>query len=134
MRLTRVLLVLLSIVALEVGIWAAFFPRSFYDDFPGGGRSWVAPDGPYNEHLVRDVGELYLALAAVTIIAAVTLSVWVVRAAALAWLLDSVPHLGYHLRNLEPFETGDQVAQVVSLALPVVAGVIILWQSRAAPT
>ena len=35
----------------------------FYDDFPGLGRSWVAADGPYNEHLVRDVGALNLALA-----------------------------------------------------------------------
>ena len=37
-------------------------PAAFYDDFPGLGRMWVAPDGPYNQHLVRDVGELNLAL------------------------------------------------------------------------
>jgi hypothetical protein len=40
-------------------------------DFPGAGRSWVAPDGPFNEHLARDVGVLNLALAVVTIAAAV---------------------------------------------------------------
>lgn len=32
------------------------FPRSFYDDFPGGGIAWVSVDGPYNEHLIRDIG------------------------------------------------------------------------------
>jgi hypothetical protein len=130
-RLARIILFVLSFVALEVGVWAAFFPRSFYDDFPGANRIWVSPDGPYNEHLVRDVGELNLALAAVTFIAAVTLSVWVVRAAALAWILYSLPHLVYHLRHLEPFDTADQVGQIVSLSLPVLAGALVLWLSRA---
>ena len=44
-----------------VGLQALFAPRSFYDDFPIG-RGWVAMDGPYNQHLVRDVGSLNLAL------------------------------------------------------------------------
>ena len=42
-------------------------PKSFYEDFPGAGRVWVAVDGPYNEHLVRDVGSLNLALAFVAV-------------------------------------------------------------------
>ena len=46
---------------LGVGLQALFTPRSFYDDFPLG-RGWVAMDGPYNQHLVRDVGSLNLAL------------------------------------------------------------------------
>ena len=48
-----------------VGAWALAAPRSFYDGFPMPGLlgAWVASDGPYNEHLVRDVGSLYLALA-----------------------------------------------------------------------
>ena len=130
MRLARVILVVLGLVGLEVGIWATFFPRSFYDDFPGSGRVWVAIDGPYNEHLVRDVGELNLALAAVTLIAAATLSIWVVRAAAVAWIIYSLPHLVYHLRHLDPYESGDKVAMAVSLALPVVAGLVVLWLAR----
>ena len=71
-KLTRVWLTLLGLVGLFVGTWATFFPRSFYDDFPAGsGHAWVAADGPYNEHLVRDVGALNLALAAVAIAALV---------------------------------------------------------------
>ena len=33
------------------------------DTFPGGGRHWLPMLGAYNEHLARDVGALYLALA-----------------------------------------------------------------------
>ena len=131
MKLTRVILVVLGLVGLEVGIWATFFPASFYEDFPGSGRVWVSVDGPYNEHLVRDVGSLNLALAAVTLIAAVTLSVWVIRAAAVGWFLYSLPHLVYHLRNLDPYESGDKVAMSVSLALPVIAALVLLWLTRA---
>ena len=63
------------------GFWAAFAPRSFYADFPGAGRHWISPDGPYNQHLIRDVGELNLALFVVVLAAAVTLSLPLVRAA-----------------------------------------------------
>ena len=72
-RVVRVLLVLLAASSGLIGLWAAFAPRSFYDDFPGGGRHWVAADGPYNEHLVRDVGGLYVAMTVVAIVAAIVL-------------------------------------------------------------
>jgi hypothetical protein len=47
-----------------VGGWVSLAPTLFFADFPGAGRSWVSPLGPYNEHLVRDVASLNLALAA----------------------------------------------------------------------
>ena len=113
-------------------MWAAFFPRSFYDDFPGLGRMWVAPDGPYNEHLVRDVGELNLALVVVTVVAMVTLGPLLVRAVLAGWLVYSVPHLVYHLRNMEPFATDDQVSIGASLALvPILAVVLLVIEVRA---
>ena len=65
----RLLLWLLALGNLGVGIQAAFTPRSFYDDFPLG-RGWVALDGPYNQHLVRDVGSLNLALVVLVFAAA----------------------------------------------------------------
>ena len=61
----RIIVALLAISALVLGFWAAFDPRGFYANFPGGGRHWVSADGPYNEHLVRDFGSLNLGLAAV---------------------------------------------------------------------
>src|SRR5215210_5301308 len=51
-------LAFLSLGELAVGIWALFLPRSFYEDFPSSGREWVSTLGPYDEHLVRDVGSL----------------------------------------------------------------------------
>ena len=126
-RIVRVALALLGVVALQVGTWAAFAPRSFYDDFPGAGRIWVAVDGPYNEHLVRDVGALNLALLVVTVVAFVTLSRAAVLAAGGAWLAYGLPHLGYPLRHLEPLEGADQVAVPVTLALNVLVAAAIVW-------
>ena len=131
-RLVRILLVWLSLSSL-IGFWAALAPRSFYDDFPGGGRSWVSPDGPYNEHLVRDFGALNLALSVLTIAAAIMLVRSLAVVAALAWLAYSVPHLVYHLRHLDVYETSDQIANVAALALaPVLAIAVLVLEARSA--
>src|SRR5215471_7792509 len=129
-RVIRAALAALAVSGLVVGLWAAFAPRSFYDDFPGGGRSWVAPDGPYNEHLVRDVGALNLALTAAVIVALVTLSRAAVIGAGLAWLVYSVPHFVYHLRHLGIYDTSDKIGNVVALGLACVLPVIILVEAR----
>ncbi|MET0160753.1 MAG: hypothetical protein ABW279_14825 [Acidimicrobiales bacterium] len=123
----RIALALLAVVGLQVGLWAAFAPQSFYDDFPGAGRVWVSVDGPYNQHLIRDVGALNLALAVVAIVAFVTLSRAAVLAAGGAWMAYGVPHLVYHLRHLDPLESADQVTVPVSLFLSVVLGALVLW-------
>lgn len=125
----RVVLLVLALIATEVGCWAAFAPRSFYNDFPGGGR-WVAADGLYNEHLVRDVGELNLALAVVTIVAVVTLAPVIVRTAAAAWLVYSVPHLVYHLRHLHPYGSGDKVLVSGGLVIPIALVLVALVLER----
>jgi len=110
-----------------VGFWAAFFPRSFYSDFPGLGRHWISPDGPFNQHLVRDVGELNLALFVVVVFAAVTLSVPLVRAALLATIVNGVLHVGYHIGHVDMFSTGDQVAIIGSLVgAPIVAAALLM--------
>ena len=57
----------LSVTPPFVGAWAPAAPSSFYADFPFPGRHWVRLLGPYNEHLVRDVGGLYLALLVITV-------------------------------------------------------------------
>jgi hypothetical protein len=123
-RLRRVALVVLAANGLLVGLWALAVPRSFYDDFPGAGRIWIAVDGPYNEHLVRDVGGLNLALALVACTALVSGSDLVARAAGAAWLVFGVPHLVYHALNLDPFGASDAVALVVALSLTVLAGIV----------
>ncbi|HEY4398382.1 MAG TPA: hypothetical protein VGO28_11990 [Acidimicrobiia bacterium] len=122
----RVALAVLAFVSVELGVWAAFAPRSFFDDYPGLGRHWVRVDGPYNEHLVRDFGGLNLALAVVTIAALITLGRPLVIAVAVAWLAWGVPHLVYHLRHLDMFSTGDNVGIVAGLAAAPVLAVVVL--------
>ncbi|MGQ0803589.1 MAG: DUF4345 family protein [Actinomycetota bacterium] len=126
-RVLRVLLVLLALGNVQVGVWATFAPRSFYDDFPGGDRSWVALDGPYNEHLVRDFGATNLAIGVLTIAALVWLTRVLVVTAGLAWTAYGVPHLVYHLRHLDVYDTGDQVANVVVLSLAPLAGAVVVY-------
>lgn len=132
-RLPRVALFVIAVSSGLVGVWALALPRSFYDDFPGAGRVWVAVDGPFNEHLVRDVGALNLALAFVAAYALVTGSVLVARAAGGAALIYGVPHLAYHALNLEGFDAPDAVAMLVSLGFAVAAGVAALAAPTAGP-
>jgi hypothetical protein len=130
-RATRLVLVFMAIPGLLVGLWAAFAPRSFYDDFPGAGREWVSPDGPYNEHLVRDVGVLFLALVVVTIAALVWLTPPLVRATAWGWLIYGVPHLVYHVRHRDVYDAVDQVSNLFSLLLaPVLAMALLVLSNR----
>ena len=129
-RAARIALALLFVQGLIVGAWAAAWPRSFYDDFPGGGRAWVAADGPYNEHLVRDFGDLNLALAVVTLVALVSSTRVVAIAAALGWIVYQTPHLIYHLRHLDVYDTGDKVANVTALVLALVLPIVVLLGAR----
>lgn len=124
--LRRVALIVIAGGSLVVGMWAQVFPSSFYDHFPGWGRVWIAVDGPYNEHLVRDVGGLNLALATVAIAAIVTSSTLVARAAGAAALVFGLPHLAYHVTHLDPFSTADGVGIVVSLLIVALAGALAL--------
>ena len=131
--LRRIALVVVLAGSLLVGLWAQVFPRSFYDDFPGVGRVWIAVDGPYNEHLVRDVGGLNLGLAFVAGFALVTGSVLVARAAGGAALLFGAPHLLYHATHLDPFDTGDAVSLLVSLTIAALAGLLALTAPTGEP-
>ena len=130
-RFVRVLLALTAAGYVVVGAWALAAPRSFYDSFPGGGRAWVRVDGPFNEHLVRDVGALNLAVATVLLAAAWWGGTTLVRVAAVAGLVWAVPHFLYHLGHLDPLPSGaDRVGNLVSLGLAVVAPVAVLWLAR----
>ena len=122
---------MLGIFYLPAGIQAAFFPQSFYDDFPMG-RSWIAVDGAYNEHLVRDVGALFLALAIASFFA------WwhpsLVRALAVAWLVFGVLHLVYHAEHLEHFDGADKVGLLGSLVVVPALAIYALVAAQPAAT
>jgi hypothetical protein len=129
----RVLLGVLTVSATTLGVWAAFAPRAFYDKFPGLGQMWVAVDGPYNEHLVRDFGSLNLALAVVSVCALVSLARSTVVASALAWLAYGVPHFVYHARHLGPFDGTQAVAVLASVGSTSVLALAVLWLEHARP-
>ena len=124
--LDRIALMVLAVAFGVVGVWAQLAPRSFYDDFPGLGRHWVSGDGPFNEHLVRDVGGLNLALVVMAVAALVTASTVMARVAGIAALVYSLPHAVYHSAHLDVFDdTADKVGMAVSLWGAVVFAAIV---------
>lgn len=127
----RVILWITAAIGAFVGLWAAFLPTEFYDSFPGLGRVWVGVDGPFNEHLIRDVGALYLALAAASVYAALASGIQASRAVGIAWIVFSVPHLLYHVQHFAGFEPFDVVAQVITLSSTIILGIPLVLPARA---
>ena len=109
-----------------IGLTAAVLPRTFYDDFPFLAR-WVDLLPPYNEHLVTDVGGLYLGFAVLFAWAAWTLERTLVRAVCVAWLLTAAIHLAFHAGHLDGFSTADAIAEIASLALLLVPPPLAIW-------
>jgi hypothetical protein len=125
----RAALVVLGIVQLLDGLYALLAPRSFFDDFPLG-RGWVEALPAYNEHLVRDVGGLFIATAVVLLAAARTMDRRLVIVACASFLCFSVPHMIYHLFNLGPYDTFDVVGNVLALSATVLIPAWILAVCR----
>jgi hypothetical protein len=123
-------LLLLAWVSLVVGVWALFVPHSFYDDFPLPGREWVSTLGPYNEHLVRDVGALNLSLGVLLVLAAVLLERRLVQVSLVAYLVYAVPHFVFHLTTGHAFSFGDNLANMLTLGIAVLLPLILLVGSR----
>ena len=123
--LFRGVLGILGAVQITDGIYALFAPRSFYEDFPVG-RGWVEALPAYNEHLVRDVGALFLATAVVLFAAAIYLERRLVTVTLLSFLTFSIPHFVYHALNLGVYGTADAVANLVTLGFTVVAPLALL--------
>lgn len=132
-RIERWALALIAVFMLPTAVQAAFAPRSWFDKFPFG-RGWIAAEGgTYDEHLVRDVGVLFLALIIVTAWAA-----WrheATQAVAVAWIVQGVLHLVYHAGHLDGLGTTDQTALVGSLvSIPLLASVALWASLRQRPT
>lgn len=132
-----VALAYLGVSALGLGVYATFFPRGFYEDFPFG-RRWIAVDGPFNEHLIRDFGGLNLALACFTLTAAFVGGRAIVRAAAAATILFGWPHVVYHLRHADVYSAADKISSIGGIGFSVLLAAAVLVSSvrttRASPT
>ncbi|HEY0632307.1 MAG TPA: hypothetical protein VGC98_09650 [Thermoleophilaceae bacterium] len=119
-------LAVLTVTPALVGIWASVSPRGFYDNFPGGGHHWVSAVGAYDEHLVRDVGALYLGSLVLLAFAFAWLDRRLIQAVLVSYAVASVPHLVYHATALDNLSTGDAVAEIAGLALNVVLPLALL--------
>ena len=125
----RFTLVALGLLQVFDGLYALLAPTSFYEDFPLG-RGWVELLPAYSEHLVRDVGGLFLATGAVLLAAAWVLERRLVIVAAASFLLFSLPHTIYHVLNLGPYSTGDAIANALGLVATVVLPIWVLFELR----
>lgn len=132
MRSRRLALGALAAALAVVGGWAQFWPASFYRSFPAG-RAWVAADGPFNEHLIRDVGGLNLALCVLLAVAAWRARPELIRLAGVASLVYGLPHLAYHATHLNLYGTVDAVGNVVALAAAVVVPAWLAWSPEPRP-
>ncbi|MEI5584317.1 MULTISPECIES: hypothetical protein [unclassified Agromyces] len=129
-RIHTAALALTAAIAFFVGGWASFAPDSFFDSFPGVLGQWVATDGPFNAHLVRDVGAMYLALGAASVAGLVWRSPSVTRLLGLAWTVFGVLHLWYHATHLDHLDTDAAIGTVVSLTLSLGLGILLLTPAR----
>ncbi len=116
----------LATSAAYVGIWAMAWPHSFYTTFPGFGQAWVAPLGAFNEHLVRDVGGLYVALLIFSGWAAVKGNAGALHTLGWAWLAFGLPHLAFHATHRHGFSTVEWAASLTPLTFTTVGAVILV--------
>ncbi|MDO8214090.1 hypothetical protein [Conexibacter sp. CPCC 206217] len=124
--IARAALVVLALEAVSVGLPAAFAPRGFYDDYPFF-ANWVDLLPPYNQHLVTDVGGLYLGFAVVLGWAAWKLQTDLVRAVGTGWALMSLLHFVFHASHLDNFSTVDAIAELIGLAFVLVLPAFAIW-------
>jgi hypothetical protein len=122
----RAILLTASLSNGVIGVWATLSPRGWYDDFPGFGKVWVAVEGPYNEHLVRDVGAWSLALTVLTLAAAWALERRFLIATGVALAVQAAAHAQHHITADNPFDSTGELAQAVSgIVLLGVLGLVV---------
>ena len=132
-KVRTTLLLALAIPTAGSGAWALAAPGSWHDSFPGFGREWLPVFGPYNEHLARDFGQALLALAVLLAWTALAPRVSLRRGAPAAFLVFAVPHFAYHAAHAGELPAGDDVVNLVLLALSVAIPVAVLLLPEEAP-
>jgi hypothetical protein len=93
--------------------------------------TWLPVLGPYNEHFVKDVGSMYLGLAALSALALYYLgNRAVVVVTAICVSVFNALHLIYHLGMLHMYGPRDAALNVVALSLVLVASLLLLVPAR----
>jgi tryptophan-rich sensory protein len=129
--LHRSALTLLGTGGAVTGAWAYAAPRHWYDNFPGFGMTWLPQLGPFNEHFVKDVGAMFLALAALSAVTFVLVAnQTLVRVTAVTWLVFNTLHCIYHLSMLQMYNTRDATLNGILLPLLVLAAAALFSPVR----
>jgi tryptophan-rich sensory protein len=124
--LHRSCLAVLTVTSVFVGGWAYFAPLHWYNTFPGMGLQWLPVLGPYNEHFAKDVGAMYLAMAALSAMAFVQVADRTLRrAAALTLSIFNALHLIYHATMLHMYGPRDAVLNALFLTLVLLCSVAV---------
>jgi hypothetical protein len=127
----RILLFVLSFFGLVTGVWAYFFPRHWYDTFPGLGLSWLPQLGPFNEHFATDTGAMFLGLATLSIAAFIrSTNTTLVRVAGAAWTVFNLLHWIFHMRMLHMYEPRDQILNAILLSAILIVSALLLLPTR----
>jgi hypothetical protein len=111
----------MAVVELAVGAVATLAPNAFYDYVP-----WVDLAPPFSEHLMRDYGAMNLALALVTVVAAITMDRVMVRTSLAAYLVFAVPHLLFHVTHHDHYTASQAVGETTALAIAVLIPLTLL--------
>ncbi|MFE0206399.1 hypothetical protein [Streptomyces sp. NPDC058985] len=88
---------------------------------------WVSHLPPYNEHLLQDFGGASLALAVVLCAAVAAMERRLVLTALVAYLVNSVAHLLFHARHLEPLPAASAAGFMALLGAAVLLPAVLLW-------
>lgn len=130
--IVRISLWLLAITGIVIGLWALLLPEQWYRSFPGFGLDWVPMGGPYNHHLVTDVGAFFLGFGALSLAALYYRDSVTARIAGIGWLVFGIPHLIYHASHKPEDMSAANFAfsLVAALLLPVLGAAIVLAAPR----
>ncbi|MCW2967389.1 MAG: carboxymuconolactone decarboxylase family protein [Solirubrobacteraceae bacterium] len=119
-------LALLGLGQGATALYALLAPRSFFADYPVSGAHWVAAFAPYNEHLIRDYGASFTAIAALALAAAWIGERRLVQVALAVWLVAAVPHLIFHVAHADTPPGTSGAASIATLALNVALPLALL--------
>ncbi|MEV6135905.1 hypothetical protein AB0L63_07545 [Nocardia sp. NPDC051990] len=114
---------------LVVGVWALFFPGSFF------ALEVVGMGMAYNEHLMRDYGAMTLASSVVLGAATIGMSPWLTRTALVMYSVWAVPHFLIHVAmvgHLAPL-TAAILLVMLGLAVLLPTGLLVLALRTASP-
>lgn len=127
--MVRICLGVLALSALSIGIPASFAPETFYTDYPFY-TALVKLLPPYNEHLITDVGGLYLGFSLMLVWATIKPSRQLVVPLCWGWIIAQALHFAFHIGHLTGFTTSQAVGQTIGLGLYVLIALVPIVMLR----